>query len=63
MAITLTPAQAAALARIAAEHDSQLQLHQVGEDPDVLVTTSGPGQPDLLLRPDGAVEPVKVRQR
>lgn len=56
MSIVLTPAQAASLARIAAEHDSPLlQLHQVGEDPDLLVTTSGQGEPDLMVRADGTV--------
>lgn len=63
MAITLTPAQAASLARIAVEYEGPLQLHQVGEDPDVLVTTSGRRQPNVLLRPDGEIEPIRERAR
>jgi hypothetical protein len=56
VSITLTAAQAETLARIAAGHAAPLQLHQVGEDPDLFVTTVGPGEPDLRISPDGAEE-------
>ena len=56
MSITLTPAQAESLARVASEQDSPLlQLHQVGEDPDLFVTTTGLGAPDLRICADGTV--------
>lgn len=63
MSIILTPAQAAALARIADDVQETLQLHQVGEDPDVLIGWSGAARPRMLLRADGAVEPIAERER
>lgn len=61
MSITLTPAQAAALARVAERQSSLLQLHQVVEDPDLFVTTAGQGEPDLRIGADGCVESLWAR--
>ncbi|MBS1885978.1 MAG: hypothetical protein JSU06_02210 [Actinobacteria bacterium] len=58
MSITLTPAQAVALGPIADEARNPLRLHQIGEDPDVLITWGETGEPRLLLRADGAAEPI-----
>lgn len=63
MSIILTPAQAAALARIADDVQETLQLHQVGEDPDVLIGWSGAAGPRMLLRADGAMEQIAERER
>jgi hypothetical protein len=63
MPITLTPAQAAALARIAGDDQVSLRLHQIGEDPDVLVTWCGATEPRLLLRPDGGTDPLPDHAR
>jgi hypothetical protein len=61
VSITLTTAQAAALARVASEYESpMLQLHHVGKDPDLFVTTSGQGEPDLRIYEDGRVESLAV---
>ncbi|HKZ15342.1 MAG TPA: hypothetical protein VJL81_16010 [Solirubrobacterales bacterium] len=53
MSIILTPAQAAALAKVAGENPSSLQLHQIGEDPDLFVTFAGQKEPALRIRDDG----------
>lgn len=59
--IILTPAQAVALAQVAGDARGPLHLHQVVEDPDVLITWGGAKEPRVLLRPDGAIEPIAVR--
>jgi hypothetical protein len=56
MSIVLTPAQAAALASVAAENPSSLQLHQIGEDPDLFVTFAGQTEPTVRIRPDGVTD-------
>jgi len=63
VSIILTPAQAAALALIADDVRETLQLHQVGEDPDVLIGWGGAAGPRMLLRADGAMEPIADRER
>lgn len=63
MSTILTPAQATALARIADDAKATLQLHQVGEDPDVLVSWGGVARPRILLRADGVMEPIADRAR
>lgn len=63
MSIILTPAQAVALAGIVGDAQDSLQLHQVGEDPDVLITWGGVARPRLLVRPDGTTEPIARRYR
>jgi hypothetical protein len=61
VSIILTPAQAVALAGIVGDAQGPLQLHQVGEDPDILITWGGVARPRLLMRPDGTTEPVADR--
>lgn len=61
MSIILTPAQALALGRIAEGGQASLQLHQVGDDPDLLITWGGATEPALLLRADGTTEPIAGR--
>lgn len=56
MSIVLNSAQAAALAKVAAEQPSPLQLHQIGEDPELFVTVAGQKEPSLRIRDDGATE-------
>jgi len=58
VSIILTPTQAAALGQIAGDARGVLQLHQVGEDPDVLITWAGATEPQLLLRADGTLEAI-----
>lgn len=61
MSIILTPAQAVALARIAGDAEGPLRLHQVGEDPDLLVAWDAAAEPRLLVRADGTSEPIAGR--
>lgn len=61
MSINLTPEQALALARIAGDAGDPLRLHQIGEDPDVLITWGAAAGPRLLLRADGTTEPIAGR--
>lgn len=56
MSITLTSAQAAALAGAAVEHPSPLQLHQIGEDPEIFITLAGEKKPTLRILADGTLE-------
>ena len=56
MSIVLTPAQAAALARVAAENPLALQLHQIGEDPELFITFAGQKEPTMRIRDDGTTE-------
>jgi hypothetical protein len=63
MSITVTPGQALALAQIARDAEDPLRLHQVGEDPDLLISWGGAAEPRLLLRAHGATEPIADRSR
>jgi hypothetical protein len=56
MSITVTPAQAAALAKVVAENPSPLQLHQIGEDPELFITFVGEKEPTMRIRDDGTTE-------
>jgi hypothetical protein len=56
MSITLTSAQAVALAGVATEQPASMQLHQIGEDPDLFVTFAGEKEPSLRITPEGATK-------
>lgn len=60
MSITLTSAQAEALAAVAAEARAALQLHQIGEDPELFVTPAGSKEPTLRILADGTTEPLET---
>jgi hypothetical protein len=60
MSIVLTSAQAAALAQVAAEARSSMQLHQIGEDPEVFVTLVGEKEPTLRIGVDGATRSLET---
>lgn len=62
MSITLTSAQAEALAAVAAEARSSLQLHQIGEDPELFVTPAGRKEPTLRILADGRTEPLETAE-
>lgn len=57
----INPAQAVALSGIVGDAQGPLRLHQVGEDPDILITWGGVARPRLPMRPHGTTEPVADR--
>jgi hypothetical protein len=63
VSIILTPAQAVALAGIVGDAQGPLQLHQVGEDPDILITWGEAARPRLPMRPDGTTDPIADSSR
>lgn len=61
MSTILTPAQAVTLSGIVGDAQGSLQLHQVGEGPDVLITWGGGARPRLPMRMDRTTEPAADR--